>query len=249
VNEGETQQATPPAPQPGAAAPACETGPAPEPTAAGRRAVWLEVAAVLAVGVIPNVVAAVTALSQPAQPLPPYWLDSFSLTVLSGCTIFVTLYLIGRSGEPWARFGVTRPSVVDAVVGVFLLMLAELIWRATPDLSSGVTPAFGPFPLPRTGLDVGLMAIKYGASAFAEELVTRAYLITRLSALLRSRGEAVLVAAVLFASYHAYQGINGATYCLAFGVLYGVAFLALGRVWPLAFGHALFNMRTELLAG
>jgi membrane protease YdiL (CAAX protease family) len=209
---------------------------------------WLEVAAVLAVAVVPHLVGAITSLYQPNLPPVPYWLDSFSLTVLSGCTIFVTLYLIHRSGEPWDRFGVTRPSVGDAVVGVLLLMVAEMIGRMMPDLSSGTEPRSNWFPQRQTGIDLGLMVAKYGVAAFAEELVTRAYLITRLSVLLRSRGEAVLVAAALFASYHLYQGINGVTFCLVLGVAYGVAFLLTGRVWPLAFGHALYNTRLDLLA-
>ena len=90
--------------------------------------------------------------------------------------------------------------------------------------------------------------VKYSLSAFAEEVVTRAYLITRLAVLLRSRGEAVLVAAIVFASYHAYQGAFGTAHAFVFGIVYGVAFLATGRLWPLVIGHALYNIRLELLA-
>ena len=92
-----------------------------------------------------------------------------------------------------------------------------------------------------------MMATKYAASGFAEELVARAYLIARLRVLLRSSGEAVIAAAILFASYHAYQGAAGAVHALLFGLAYGGVFLLVRRVWPLALGHALYDMRAELM--
>jgi membrane protease YdiL (CAAX protease family) len=53
---------------------------------------------------------------------------------------------------------------------------------------------------------------------------------------------------VLFAAYHAYQGAAGAAYSLTFGLAYGIAFLAIRRVWPLVIGHALYNICLEVLA-
>jgi membrane protease YdiL (CAAX protease family) len=235
----------------------------PEPTAAVGvpagsapvgRAVWWEVAAVVAVGVVPNFVGAVQSLCDPATSLPlpplPYWLDSFQLGVLSGCTIPVTLYLISRSGESWAHFGLARPQVLDAPLGAFMLMVALVVWSRVPPIPDfGFGTRSGDYSRPHGAGDHILMVVKYALSAFAEELVTRAYLITRLKVLLRSRGEAVLFAALLFACYHTYQGPVGAIHALVFGLTYGAIFLAIGRVWPLAIGHALYNIRIDLLAG
>jgi membrane protease YdiL (CAAX protease family) len=64
--------------------------------------------------------------------------------------------------------------------------------------------------------------------------------------LLRSRVGAVLLSASLFAAYHTYQSIGGVAHQMEFGVAYGVAFLLLRRVWPLAVGHALCNIRLGL---
>jgi membrane protease YdiL (CAAX protease family) len=128
-----------------------------------------------------------------------------------------------------------------------MLLLAVGVWWAVPHIPDDRGPSSPWLLVPRGPGDHVMMVVQYALSAFAEELVTRAYLITRLKALLGSRGEAVLVAALLFASYHAYQGLSGAVDALAFGLAYGVAFLALGRVWPLVVGHALFNIRLELL--
>ena len=87
---------------------------------------------------------------------------------------------------------------------------------------------------------------KYLIATFAEELVCRAYLITRLEVLLRSRLWAVLLSAGAFASYHAYQGVNGTTFAFLFGVSFGAIYLFLRRVWPLALGHAMYDVLLEL---
>ncbi|MBI3721260.1 MAG: CPBP family intramembrane metalloprotease, partial [Fimbriimonas ginsengisoli] len=92
------------------------------------------------------------------------------------------------------------------------------------------------------------MVLGHGASGFAQELVTRAYLVTRFELLLRSRAAAVLLSAALFAAYHGYQSTAAVATAMAVGVAYGVAFLLVRRVWPLAIGHALYNIRLDLAA-
>ncbi len=234
--------------------------PAPEPVApvviaaAGAaptgRAVWWEVAAVLAVGVVPNLVSAVASLCRPASggSPAPYWLDAFQIGGISACTIFATLYLIARSGEPRERFGLARPRLLDLPLGAFLMMLAVVAWKVTPRVPDIGSREPYTFVLPRGFADYAVMVVGDALAAFSEELVTRAYLITRLEVLLRSRGEAVIVSALLFASYHAYQNLPGMTSSLVFGLLYGVAFLVLRRVWPLALGHTLYNIYVEAIA-
>ena len=217
-----------------------------------RRELWLEVCAVLAVGVIPNLVGAIASLNQPPGTPQAYWLDTFQLTITSACTIFVTVYLIHRSGEPQSRFGLGPLSGWDVPLTLLLLILTESIWNA---MASAIvhmrfveeTPAF--FAHPKSLAEYAMMVLKYLVAAFAEEIVTRGYLIARLKVLLRSPSQAVLVAALLFASYHSYQGVIGTAYAFAFGLAFGVAFLLIGRVWPLAFAHALYDMRIDLMAG
>jgi membrane protease YdiL (CAAX protease family) len=191
-------------------------------------------------------VGAVMMLVDPRPPS-PYWVDAVHLSAVSGCTIFVTLYLIGRSGEPWEQFGLKRPLVLDVLSGAMMFFIAWVLLVILPPLPDIGRPEGQVFSNPRGAGDLVLMVLKLAIAGFAEELVTRAYLITRLTELLRSRGEAVVCAAVLFASYHAYQGLGGVGYTFAFGVVYGIAFLVLGRVWPLAIGHALYNMHVQLL--
>ncbi|MBC7856211.1 MAG: CPBP family intramembrane metalloprotease [Pirellulaceae bacterium] len=209
--------------------------------------IWGEVCAVLSIGVVPYILYAGISLRLPPSDPLPYWLDAIQATVMSGCTIFVTLYLIYRSGEPWGSFGITRPSVADVLLGIALLLAHAafgfcfdfVAWRigATSDHQ---------FPWLEQTADYGLMVLKVGVSAFSEELVTRAYLITRFESLLRSRGAAVLLPAALFGTYHGYQGVAGMVFWMAVGLMYGMAFLLLRRIWPLAIAHTLYNIWWQL---
>jgi membrane protease YdiL (CAAX protease family) len=207
-----------------------------------RRALWAEVGVVLAVEVIPAVVFPVTQPSPPAEP-PPYWADALNLTVTSGCTIFVVLYLIARSGQPWARFGVDRPRGWDFPLGlgmVFVSFAVGLLYVRLGLFVDASERHLFPRPAGPAGLAMGV--VKFGAAGFMEELVFRAYLITRLATLLRSEWRALLVAALVFASVHGYQGPGGVLYTFLFGLAYGGVYLGVRRIWPLAVGHALTNL-------
>jgi membrane protease YdiL (CAAX protease family) len=205
--------------------------------------VWFELGAVLAVGVIPNLGNALLAEPFALNNLPVFWRGCLSSIVSSTCTIFVVLYLISRSGETWERFGLSRPRKMDFVIGFVMLLASVELWQIYPvfrSLDEGLSRVQW-FTYARRG-DLPLAGLTFVFTAFSEELVTRAYLITRLEELLRSRTFALLIAALLFASYHIYQGYNAVGATFAFGLLYGGAFLFVRRVWPLVLGHALSNL-------
>ena len=205
--------------------------------------VW-EVAAVMAVGVVPHFVSAVLSLGSPIlqQSL---WRDAVSVTATSACIIFVTLYLIRRSGEPWARFGLSRPRFVDLMIAPALTFVMRFLWLLLSGIVSNADFPDDPVEVFRTPWDGALIVLRDAVSGFSEELVTRAYLITRLESLLRSRAKAVLIAAIVFSSYHAYQGLSGVVFALLFGLLFGTAYLVLRRVWPLALAHLLYNLLND----
>jgi membrane protease YdiL (CAAX protease family) len=211
------------------------------------RAGWGEVVAVLAVVVVPNLLATVTSLCGVIVTWPSYWLEALNETVLCGCTIFVTLYLIGRSGETWERFGVTRPRISDFLIGFGMMVVAECGWRVLcvflPDTGGHqnvIRPA-------RSDTEYAMMVLMYAAVGYSEELVTRAYLITRLTVLLHSPHRAVVASALIFASMHIYQSVPGVLNSLVIGITFGVVFLMIRRVWPLAIGHALYDINVDLL--
>ena len=71
-----------------------------------------------------------------------------------------------------------------------------------------------------------------------EELVMRAYLLTRFEQLFRSTAAAILLSAALFAAYHSYQGYVGLVTVALIGLIYGMCFARWRRIWPLILAHA-----------
>jgi len=99
---------------------------------------------------------------------------------------------------------------------------------------------------PSTVTDYLLMVARISASAFTQELVTRAYLITRLERLLQSQAKAVILSAAWFASYHLYYGVGGIIYMMLLGIVFGILYLLIRRIWPFAIGHTLWNVMAAI---
>lgn len=203
---------------------------------------WFEVLAVLAVGVIPYIAGILGTVSY-RDSLTPYWVVVSAQILEFACPIYVTVYLIHRSGEPYEWFGIVPFRMSDLAPGFVLFLMARIVdilcGKLMGESSSAVDESDGIY-ISRS--DLVLMIVKYGIAALSEEVITRGYLITRFERLLRSRLAAVSAAAVLFATYHLYQGIYGAVHALLFGLLSGGAFLYFRSVWPLTVGHALVNI-------
>lgn len=206
--------------------------------------IWFEIGAALAVGVFPNLLSAFAySFLAKGKPLFPFWFQELSLAISSSCTIFVLLYLIYRGDETWKRFGLGPPRSMDLAIGFILLLVGMILPQITPYyrfLDS--TPVAYPLARADNSSDFVIALFASSIAAFSEELVTRAYLITRLESVLRSRWQAVLIAATLFGSYHIYQGFSAVAYAIQLGVVYGIAFLMIRRIWPLAIGHLLINL-------
>lgn len=213
------------------------------------RELWWEVLAVLCIGVFPLLVIAIHNLADGTPTRTPYWLDSFYLTFQSAFTIVAVLYLMYRSGEPWSHFGLSRITFSDFCFGLLILggefFLGRLVAPYLPENLNHPNPWYLLKPV---GVgDYSWMFIKFAVSAFSEELVVRAYLITRLERLMKSPLLAVLLAAILFASYHLYYGPGGGLiYILILGIYLGGWYLLLRRVWPLAIAHGLMNVLIDL---
>ena len=84
-----------------------------------------------------------------------------------------------------------------------------------------------------------LEAVKNGV---LEEIVMIGYLLTRLRALNWPAGRAILVSALIRASYHTYQGIGGFVGNLVMGVLFGWWFARTKRVLPLVIAHIVIDI-------
>ena len=72
---------------------------------------------------------------------------------------------------------------------------------------------------------------------FFEELIARAYLMTRLKRLTNSVTAAVLISTVLQTSYHFYQGGVRALSYVAVFLIFSIYYAKTNRVWPIILAH------------
>ena len=164
--------------------------------------------------------------------------------------VFAALTLWIR-GEGPGRVGLQRPSrwtrvlllglaVGIAYQGLSLYLLEPLTARLTgapPDVSS-FARLRGSY-----GLLVKYLAITFTLAAFGEEFVYRGYFLNRISQLLggssRALWAALLMASIMFASVHTYQGLSGVIDAGLMGLFLGVLYLRTRRnLWVPIIAHA-----------
>jgi membrane protease YdiL (CAAX protease family) len=221
------------------------------PETLNQRGRWgLEVAVVLCFGVLPPLASALLAYPQPSSALPDPLRQWTLLIVRSIQVLAPALYIISRSDDGWKAFGWRRWSFHDdLVVGLALGFAGRYIsvevanfaarWMGgySPQVQSQFREAFHV-----TGWGFSLMLLALVANSFAEEVVMRSFLIRRFGQLFGKPLPAVLLSALLFGSYHVYQGGAPACGVMSIGLLFGAVFAYQGRLAPLVIAHTLINV-------
>lgn len=219
-----------------AAAPTAERSPA---------AIWVETAVVLLASVVFDLWGAIATVVWPFKQVPPANYGELDLVVRGVQVSALVLYLIERSGEPRRVFGLTRPRwLVDALLAVFLWWAADSLYGALWQWLPSELPAWakrdvGPYPVPAGVSGYLLLLLGSLSNGFREELVMRGYLFPRFERLLGSSWKSLILTTLLFASYHVYQGVAGVLHTLSVGLVFGLVFWKIRRVWPLAVAHAI----------
>jgi membrane protease YdiL (CAAX protease family) len=212
---------------------------------------WIETGVVLIVAVLPALYSAVEPLIWPSDSKRQFVPDQLYLIVWALHVSTFLLYVIWRSQEPWEFFGLTRPHVMkDGIAGVVIWLVQITAWTTVSTIIASVIGydklvalmdySDDMFARP-AGAEFLLLPFSCAAVGFAEELVMRGYLIPRFEQLFGSSVKAVVVSSLMFASYHAYQGAGGVMSAFVFGLVWGVAFCWIRRVWPIALAHAINN--------
>jgi membrane protease YdiL (CAAX protease family) len=175
--------------------------------------------------------------------------QSLHTIVRSAGMIALILFIIHRSGEPPRVFGLVRlQKFKDPFAGLGILVLTNVGYRITwyflfATLGRQAASRLGYhnsiFAAPSGQFALSLLAVSSIANGCAEELVCRAYLLSRFEQLLGSTVLAWLLSSLLFGSYHIYQGIGGFVAITTIGLIYGAIFCAIRRIWPIAIAHAL----------
>lgn len=205
---------------------------------------WLEVAVVMSIGVLPDLYRS-TIVALGLQVVTETFAESVSFLLLRSLWVCVpVLYLIRRSGTRVAEFGLVRPRWADLPIAAMVvagnLAAGSVVWQFLTSMPGGEFATTGDsqgFAGPEGAFDHAMLTAISLANGFAEELVVRAYLITRLRQLW-GPVRAVVVSTLLFASYHTYQGSAATLMIGAGGLVFAAAFLAFPRLTPVALAHA-----------
>jgi len=102
--------------------------------------------------------------------------------------------------------------------------------------------------LPETPREtLAFLAIVCPTAGITEELLFRAFVITRLAAITGDAWSATLIAAIGFAFGHTYQGAIGMVSTALIGLGYSVSYLATGSLMPAIAAHTLHNALSAFL--
>lgn len=158
-------------------------------------------------------------------------------------------------GEGLAELGLGRPRswprtlLLGIALAVVLLVGGQLLLTYVVQPLLGGRPVDSSrFDVLRGNLPVFLVALfsVWTSAAFAEEILYRGFLLQRLARILgggrAAWGASLVLSSLLFGSLHFYQGPSGMAITGILGLLFGSAYLLLGRrLWPLVFAHGLID--------
>jgi membrane protease YdiL (CAAX protease family) len=167
------------------------------------------------------------------------------------CVLLAT-WRLGAAGESWQLLGLVRPRSWGNTL-LWVPVLYGLVFLASAVVVPWLARVFGWPPTDYSVLGpiernlallVTLLAIAWTTAAFGEELLFRAFLLSRLERLFGGGKPAVIAAvllqATLFGVGHAYLGIRGAMSAGLIGAIFGTLFVISGRnLWPLILAHGL----------
>ncbi|MBL9147590.1 MAG: CPBP family intramembrane metalloprotease [Phycisphaerae bacterium] len=231
-----------------------EVVPADETTPSALRAAWIEIGVVLAVGVFPHLVRAIVSFEESEEmPWPGPMSMWVSHSVTSLCIAAPVLYVMAKSGKPWAHFGLTRvrPAINLSVAGALFLItmiLSQATWgvlhrvMSLADYAEDPSPAGSILDTANPVLYVAVFVVAMAANAFAEELTIRGFLIPRLLDVGWNRVAAVAMPTFLFASYHLYQGVAPVIVIAVSALVESALFLVVRRLWPFVLAHLALNL-------
>jgi membrane protease YdiL (CAAX protease family) len=219
-----------------------------EPDSRRKLYVWLEILAVLCFAYVPFMYSALVSFVLGRQSHSSFVFHEAYMIVVGLQTCVPLLLIMALSKDPWSKFGIVRPSWLADLLGGIAIYYAAKVARSfmrslvESFFVKGSTVYFAADEVRSGGISMYLLLLLvFMLNGFSEELVMRGYLIPRLEQLLKSSWAAILISAVLFASYHLYQGVPATIIIAMDGLVYGVSFYFFRRLWPLCIAHTLHN--------
>jgi hypothetical protein len=172
-------------------------------------------------------------------------------TPLPGTAGLMAIAWVRLTGTPWARIGYVRPRswILAVAGGVLAGVTFKLVMKALVMPLLGADPvnhayhflAGNPDALP------GVIVMILAGAGFGEETVFRGFLFERLGRLLGTGALAsaatVVISAAVFGALHIRpQGWAGVQQAAIVGLVFGTVRVRTGRIVPLMFAHAAFDL-------
>jgi uncharacterized protein len=216
-----------------------------------RRTLAEESLIVLSLSLVPSAVnALISLLSAPLKGVSVDLYPNVNLVlqvsgiVFAAVPVWLVFYLVRRSGEGPGPIGLDTTTLRrDIPVGVILGLAVAAVGLGLylGSVALGVNRFVDPAPPLGHWWTVPILLLGSLQAGMLEEVVVAGYLITRLRQLSLTPVAAVVVSALLRASYHLYQGWGGFAGNLALGLFFGWVFVRRGRAWPLVIAHFLID--------
>lgn len=179
----------------------------------------------------------------------------FAGPVSTFSAMLLATFLLYRRGLGWADLGLRKPDSWWRTLGLCVVVFLAFVgaaagFGALADVFFEDVGASGRFDFVEGNLlgYLMIMALVWTHGSFFEELLFRAFVITKTSTVLGgNRGTeflAVLLAAIFFGYRHYYyQGMHGALVTGGIGLAFGLLYIWFGKrnIWPLVLVHGLVN--------
>ncbi len=169
--------------------------------------------------------------------------------------IVAVLFIIWGSGEPLRRFGLQLGNFWAGIwIIPFFLAHRAILWLSyyvwdyrihNGSFVSALTYHGSHFGIDSTSHLIALICMVL-TSAFAQELVYRGYLITRLTDLFGKSWVSIVGSTLIFGSLHLYEGWPAAITITLSGFLYALQYRQSGSLIPSTLVHTVWNVLSNL---
>lgn len=165
---------------------------------------------------------------------------TLALTVRNVAFILLLLYLADLSGDTGSVLGSTGATLPTALLITLALFLLSTAMTAIIDVT-GISD-----PVRETAQNLG--EFRFGSVLFllsvaaVEELFFRGYLLSQLQHLSGSFRTSLVIAALLFAVGHGYQGVAGLLFSFSVALFLGILWKWKPNLTAFALGHGLYNL-------
>lgn len=158
--------------------------------------------------------------------------------------VFFAWFCLRVRGEHSSTFRLSKfEPKIDLGFGLFLLFVmyvpAVLVMYLQYSFEF-LRPEIVYVPM-QSAAEVCLLLIGVACTSVAEEIYYRGALLSRLETYGNSKGRALFWSSLCFGLAHTYQGPFGVLGIFLMGLILGAFVQMLGRVWPAAVGHVLYN--------